>query len=105
VAGFLARNRGNTRAGYRTDLRCWFTWWFSMTWPSSTPAEFIWSCGPGPWKNTDTLCRYCLPTSAHRRRVYQFAVIDGHLLHSPAEHVRCPKPDHESTTLRLDRMG
>jgi hypothetical protein len=35
---------------------------------------------------------------------YRFAVIDGHLLHSPAKHVRRPKLDYESTTLGLDRI-
>ena len=35
---------------------------------------------------------------------YRYAVIDGHLSESPAEHVRRPKIDTESTTLGLDRM-
>jgi hypothetical protein len=36
--------------------------------------------------------------------VYRFAVIDGFMTESPAEHVRRPKIDTESTTLGLDRM-
>ena len=36
---------------------------------------------------------------------YRFAVIDGLVEHSPAEFVRRPKIDTESTTLGLDRMG
>jgi site-specific recombinase XerD len=35
---------------------------------------------------------------------YRFAVIDGLMTESPAEHVRRPKIDTESTTLGLDRM-
>jgi len=35
---------------------------------------------------------------------YRFAVIDGYVAQSPAEHVRRPKIDTESTTLGLDRM-
>jgi integrase/recombinase XerD len=35
---------------------------------------------------------------------YRFAVIDGAIEHSPAEHVRRPKIDTESATLGLDRM-
>jgi hypothetical protein len=35
---------------------------------------------------------------------YRFAAIDGVLEHSPAEYVRRPKIDTESTTLGLDRM-
>ncbi len=35
---------------------------------------------------------------------YRFAVIDGIIEHSPAEFVRRPKIDTESTTLGLDRM-
>jgi len=35
---------------------------------------------------------------------YRFAVIDGYMTESPAEHVRRPKIDTESTTLGLDRM-
>ena len=36
---------------------------------------------------------------------YRYAVIDGYLADSPAEHVRRPKIDTESTTLGLDRMA
>src|SRR5690349_9098465 len=36
--------------------------------------------------------------------VYRYAVVDGDLAESPAEHVRRPKIDTESTTLGLDRM-
>src|SRR5687767_617579 len=35
---------------------------------------------------------------------YRFAVIDSLMTESPAEHVRRPKIDTESTTLGLDRM-
>ena len=35
---------------------------------------------------------------------YRYAVIDGYLSESPAEHLRRPKIDTESTTLGLDRM-
>jgi len=35
---------------------------------------------------------------------YRFAVVDGYIGDSPAEHVRRPKIDSESTTLGLDRM-
>jgi site-specific recombinase XerC len=43
----------------------------------------------------------CLSTIAG---FYRIAVIDGFIEHSPAEHVRRPKIDTESTTLGLDRM-
>ena len=35
---------------------------------------------------------------------YAIAVVDGLIEHSPAEHVRRPRIDTESTTLGLDRM-
>jgi hypothetical protein len=35
---------------------------------------------------------------------YRFAVVDGYMAESPAQYVRRPKIDTESTTLGLDRM-
>ena len=53
--------------------------------------------------------QHLMPATVSRRLstvagFYRFAVIDGYLLCSPAEHVRRPKLDYKSTTLGLDRM-
>lgn len=44
------------------------------------------------------------PTSVLCGRFHRFAAIDGRIEHSPAEFVRRPKVDWESTTLGLERM-
>jgi integrase/recombinase XerD len=104
IGGFLARYSGSTRSGYASDLRAWFSW-----------------CAQG---NLDVLAvrrvhielyaRWMeedqhLARATIGRRLstvvgfYRFAVVDGYLAESPAEHVRRPKMDTESTTLGLDR--
>jgi integrase/recombinase XerD len=105
VAGFLARYRGNTRSGYRTDLRCWFTWCQQhqlAVFDIRRPHIELWA-------RTMEEHQHLAPATVSRRLstvagFYRFAVIDGYVLHSPAEHVRRPKLDYESTTLGLDRM-
>lgn len=105
VGGFLARYSGNTRTGYASDLRGWFTWC----------AQF----GLEPFAvlrvHIELYARWMeeerqLARATIGRRLstvvgfYRFAVIDGLLAESPAEHIRRPKMDTESTTLGLDRM-
>jgi integrase/recombinase XerD len=105
VAGFLARYRGNTRAGYRTDLRCWFIWCAQHDLAVFDARRAHLEL----WARTMEEQQHLMPATVSRRLstvagFYRFAVIDGHLQHSPAEHVRRPKLDYESTTLGLDRM-
>ena len=105
VGGFLARYSGNTRTGYASDLRGWFAWCAQV--------------GLEPFAvlrvHIELYARWMeeerqLARATIGRRLstvvgfYRFAVIDGLLAESPAEHIRRPKMDTESTTLGLDRM-
>lgn len=105
VAGFLARYRGNTRAGYRTDLRCWFTWCAGH----DLGVFEVRRAHIELWARSLEEHHHLMPATVSRRLstvagFSRFAVIDGYVQHSPAEHVRRPKLDAESTTLGLDRM-
>jgi integrase/recombinase XerD len=101
----FGRYRGNTRAGYRTDLRCWFTWCAQhdlAIFDVRRPHIQLWA-------RTMEEHQRLAPATVSRRLstvagFYRFIVIDGYLLHSPAKHVRRPKLDYESTMLGLDRM-
>lgn len=105
VGGFLARYSSNTRAGYACDLRAWFAWC------SQAGLEVFTVCRPhielyARWMEED---RHLARATIGRRLstvvgFYRYAVIDGYLAESPAEHVRRPKIDTESTTFGLDRM-
>ncbi len=76
--------------------------WASRSSPFAAPTS---SSTPGGWRRGSYLARATIG-----RRLftvvgfYRYAVIDGYLTESPAEHVRRPKIDTESTTLGLDRM-
>jgi len=105
VTGFLARYSGTTRTGYATDLRAWLSWCaeakleiFSVR---RAHIELF-----ARWMEEK---RHLARATVGRRLstvvgFYRFAVIDGYITESPAEHVRRPKIDTESTTLGLDRM-
>jgi integrase/recombinase XerD len=104
VAGFLARYSEPTRRSYSTDLRQFFSWCAQMQ-------LALFSLKRGHielWARS--MEEKGLARSTIGRRVstiagfYRMAVIDGFIEHSPAEHVRRPKIDTESTTLGLDRM-
>ena len=105
VGGFLARYSGNTRAGYASDLRGWFAWCAEVGLePFAVLRVHIELYAR--WLEED---RHLARANIGRRLstvvgFYRFAVIDGFLTDSPAEHVRRPKIDTESTTLGLDRM-
>jgi integrase/recombinase XerD len=105
VGGFLARYSGNTRAGYACDLRAWFTWCAQVgldVFAVRRPHIELYA----RWMEEDR--RLARATIGRRLSTvvgfYRYAVVDGHLAESPAEHVRRPKIDTESTTLGLDRM-
>jgi site-specific recombinase XerD len=105
VGGFLARYSGNTRAGYASDLRGWFAWSAQAGLePFAILRVHIELYAR--WMEED---RHLARATIGRRLstivgFYRFAVIDGFITESPAEHVRRPKIDTESTTLGLDRM-
>jgi site-specific recombinase XerD len=104
VVGFLARYREPTRTNYTTDLKQYLSWCganglhpFEVRRPH---LEVF-----GRWLEERN---YALATVAKRLSTvagfYRFAAIDGYLAHSPAEYLRRPKVDNESTTNGLDRM-
>ena len=105
VSGFLARYSGTTRAGYATDLRAWFSWC------DQASLEIL-----GVRRAHIELYARWMEEERHLARAtigrrlstvvgfYRFAVVDGYIAESPAEYVRRPKIDTESTTLGLDRM-
>jgi site-specific recombinase XerC len=104
VAGFLARYSGPTRVSYTSDLRGWFAWCARHDLP-------LFSVRRGHlelWARTledDGLARATIGRRLSTvAGFYRFAVIDGIIEHSPAEFVRRPKIDTESTTVGLDRM-
>ncbi len=105
VGGFLARYAGNTRAGYACDLRAWLASCAQLASRCSPSAAPTSNATPAGWRRKSTS-----PEPPIGRRLstvigfYRYAVIDGYLSESPAEHVRRPKIDTESTTLGLDRM-
>ena len=105
VGGFLARYSGNTRSGYASDLRGWFAWCAQVGLePFAVLRVHIELYAR--WMEEE---RHLARATIGRRLstivgFYRFAVIDGFMTESPAEHVRRPKIDTESTTLGLDRM-
>ncbi len=105
VGGFLARYSGNTRAGYACDLRAWLAWCAQVgleVFAVRRPHVELYA----RWMEEE---KHLARATIGRRLstvvgFYRYAVIDGYLAESPAEHVRRPKIDTESTTLGLDRM-
>jgi integrase/recombinase XerD len=104
VAGFLARYSDPTRASYAADLRGYLGWCAAhdlAVFAVKRAHIELWG---------RTLEEAGLARSTIGRRLstvagfYRFAVIDGLIEHSPAEYVRRPRIDTESTTLGLDRM-
>ncbi len=105
VSGFLVRYSGITRIGYATDLRAWFGWCaeakLEIFGVRRAHIEMF-----ARWMEEE---RHLARATIGRRLstvvgFYRFAVVDGYMAESPAEHVRRPKIDTESTTLGLDRM-
>ena len=105
VGGFLARYSGNTRTGYASDLRGWFAWCAEVGLEPFAVARVHIELY-ARWMEEE---RHLARATIGRRLstivgFYRFTVIDGFMTESPAEHVRRPKIDTESTTLGLDRM-
>jgi site-specific recombinase XerD len=104
VAGFLARYSDPTRASYAGDLRSFFAWCERARLPVFEARR------PHIELYARMLEESGLARATIGRRLstlagfYRFAVIDGILEASPAEYVRRPRIDTESTTLGLDRM-
>ena len=104
VAGFLARYSDPTRSSYAGDLRSFFAWCERAGLPIFDARR------PHIELYARMLEESGLARATIGRRLstlagfYRFAVIDGILEHSPAEYVRRPRIDTESTTLGLDRM-
>jgi site-specific recombinase XerD len=104
VASFLARYSDPTRTSYTHDLKSYFAWCerhhLEVLTLKRGHVEL--------WARTMEDAGLARATIGRRLSTvagfYRFAVIDGVLEHSPAEYVRRPKIDTESTTLGLDRM-
>jgi integrase/recombinase XerD len=104
LAGFLARYSGTTLVSYRSDLRGWFQWLEERelgAFEVRRPHVELWMRHMEQTGLAAATIGRRLSTIAG---FYRFAVIDGCLDRSPAEFVRRPKVDGESTTLGLDRM-
>ena len=104
VAGFLARYSGPTRRSYPCDLRQYFAWLNTVgLQPFAVRRGHL-----ELWARTMEDRGLARATIGRRLSTvagfYRICVIDGVLEHSPAEFVRRPKIDTESTTLGLDRM-
>lgn len=104
IGGFLARYSGSTRSGYACDLRAWFAWCAQGNHVFSVRRVHIELYAR--WMEED---RHLARATIGRRLstvvgFYRFAVVDGCMADSPAQHVRRPKIDTESTTHGLDRM-
>ena len=105
VGGFLARYSGNTRIGYASDLRGWFAWCAQVgVEPFAVLRVHIELYARGREEDRHlaraTIGRWLSTVVGF----YRFAVIDGFINECPAEHVRRPTIDAESTTLGLDHM-
>lgn len=104
IAGFLARYREPTRSGYGFDLQCFFRWC------DGAGLKVFDAKRPHLEVFARQLEESGLARSTVKRRLstvagfYRFAMIDGYIPSNPAEYVRRPKVDNESTTLGLDRM-
>ena len=104
VAGFLARYSDSTRASYAYDLRGFFGWC------ERAGLAVFQVRRPHIELYARMLEQNGLARATISRRLstltgfYRFAVIDGFIEASPAEYVRRPRVDTESTTLGLDRM-
>ena len=105
IGGFLARYSGSTRSGYACDLRAWFSWCAQGDLDVLAARRVHIELYPRWMEEDQHLAR---ATIGRRLSTvvgfYRFAVVDGYMAESPAEHVRPPKMDTESTTLGLDRM-
>ena len=104
VASFLARYSDPTRTSYAHDLKAYFAW-------CERHGLEVFTIKRGHvelWARTMEEAGLARTTIGRRLSTvagfYRFAVIDGLIEHSPAEYVRRPKIDTESTTLGLDRM-
>lgn len=105
IGGFLARYSGSTQAGYACDLRAWFAWCAQVS-VEPLAVSRVHIDLYARWMEED---RHLARATIGRRLstvvgFYRFAVVDGYMAQSPAEHVRRPRIDTESTTLGLDRM-
>jgi len=105
IGGFLARYSGSTRSGYACDLRAWFAWCADRSLEVLSVRRVHIELY-ARWMEED---QHLARATIGRRLstvvgFHRFAVVDGYMADSPAQHVRRPKIDTESTTLGLDRM-
>jgi len=105
VAGFLARYGEPTRTGYATDLKAWFAWCEQAglhVLEVRRPHIEVFA------RQMEESGRYARSTVKKRLATvagfYKFATVDGYIPRNPAEHVRRPKVEGESTTQSLDRL-
>ncbi|HXX89161.1 MAG TPA: site-specific integrase [Acidimicrobiales bacterium] len=103
LAGYLARYPETTRRSYASDLRQFFAWCDSVGLRAFDVRRAhleLWARAmEGRGLASSTIGRRLSTVAGF----YAIAVVDGLIEHSPAEHVRRPRIDAESTTLGLDR--
>lgn len=105
AVAFLTRYSGATLSLYRIDLRCLFAWCEEH---GLDPLE-VSRPQLEMFRHYLEDERGLMPSSVHHRLTvirsfYRFAVVDGYLEKSPAEHIRLPKLYRDETrTLGLDR--
>jgi integrase/recombinase XerD len=103
LAGFLAGYRGLTREAYALDLRQFTSWCRARSLPL-----FAVRRADIEGFARELEARGCARATVTRRLstiagFYKYAVEEELLDHSPAAHVRRPRPDYESHATALDR--
>jgi integrase/recombinase XerD len=104
AAGYLARYGGTTRRNYQSDLLQWFRWCAEH----HLGVLEVHRAQIEVWAREMEEVQHLARSTVGRRLAtaagfYRFAQIDGYIDANPAEHVRRPRVDSESTTLGLDR--
>lgn len=104
AGAFLARYSGTTRVSYAADLKTYFSFCAAAELDPLEATRVQVELWARAMEDAG------LARATVRRRLsavtgfYRFAALDGRIEHSPAEYVRRPKVDWESTTLGLDRI-
>jgi integrase/recombinase XerD len=104
AAAYLARYGGATRRNYQSDLLQWFRWCATHDLGVLEVHRAQIEVWAREMEETQHLVRSTIGRRiATAAGFYRFALIDGYIAANPAEHVRRPRVDTESTTLGLDR--
>lgn len=105
VAAYLARFKGQSRVHTESDLRCYLTWCSRQGLdPLAAQRAHVelflrWMQEIGHYRPSTVSRRLSIVSG-----FYRTCVIDGVLVHSPAEYVRRPRVSAESPTLGLSHL-